>query len=89
MKMITKEMVEGYKRHLVEEEKSENTILKYIRDIEFFAEWLGDKHLEKVVVLEYKKLLTEKYVPSSVNSKLSSLNSFLNLISGMSLRLSF
>lgn len=83
MEKITKDMINNYKQYLIEEEKSDNTISKYIHDIEMFVKWLDSKNLEKIVVLEYKKLLTEKYVPSSVNSKLSSLNSFLNLIIGM------
>ena len=89
MKMITKEMIVGYRRHLVEEEKSDNTISKYMRDIEAFVEWLGEKHLEKVFVLEYKKILIEKYVPSSVNSKLSSLNSFFEFNKWYELKVKF
>ena len=70
MKKITTDIINDYKRYLIEEEKSNNTISKYIRDIEEFAKWLTNKHLEKIVVLDYKKLLTEEYAPSSVNSKL-------------------
>lgn len=81
MKIITNELVERFKLYLYEEEKSENTIDKYMRDIRFFREWLSGSEICKSAVLEYKKLLCEKYAPRSVNSMLSSLNAlfaFLN-----------
>ena len=74
MKTITNEIVSRFKLYLYEEEKSDNTIEKYIRDIRFFREWLGGGGIDKSVVLEYKKELCEKYAPKSVNSILSSLN---------------
>ena len=58
------------------EEKSFSTLDKYIRDITVFLEWCGDKSLSKSLVLEYKQKLTEYYAPASVNSVISSLNSF-------------
>ena len=74
MKTITKEIVKRFERYLYEEEKSDNTIEKYMRDIRFFREWLGDKNVDKLAVLAYKKELCEKYAPKSVNSILSSIN---------------
>lgn len=74
MKTITKEIVEGFTLYLYEEEKSPNTIEKYMRDVRFFCKWLGGKSVDKSVVLAYKKELCEKYAPKSVNSILSSLN---------------
>ncbi len=73
---ITKEKLEKFKIHLYEEEKSENTILKYLRDVHFFVKWLNGRELIKITVLDYKKELMEKYSPASVNSMLSSLNAF-------------
>ena len=74
MKTITNEIVKRFELYLYEEEKSDNTIEKYMRDIRFFREWLGGKSVNKSVVLAYKKELCEKYLPASVNSILSSLN---------------
>ncbi len=74
MRIITNEIVNKFKNYLYEEERSDNTIEKYMRDIRFFREWLGDKSLDKAVVLAYKAKLCEKYAPKSVNSVLSSLN---------------
>lgn len=82
MKIITNENIKQFEFYLYEEEKSINTIEKYMRDIRLFKNWLGKNQLDKKIVLEYKKELCEKYAPKSVNSILSSLNSlfvFLNL----------
>ena len=76
MKKITDEMIRDFKLYLYEEEKSENTIEKYMRDIRFFAKWLNAKEFDKSMVLEYKRELIGKYAPTSVNSMLSSLNAF-------------
>ena len=66
----------SFKTYLIEEEKSENTIDKYIRDVTFFMIWLTSREVTKILTLEYKKELCEKYAPASVNAAISSLNSF-------------
>ena len=76
MKKITNERIANFKEYLMEEEKSAATFEKYIRDILAFMKWLHGKSVEKSVVLEYKQKLIGDYAPSSVNSILSSLNSF-------------
>lgn len=76
MKIITQENIQAYKNHLIDEEKSSLTLEKYIRDITAFSEWIGNKPIEKTDVLSYKEYLTENYAPASVNSMLSSINSF-------------
>ena len=75
MRSITNEMITNFEQYLHEEERSDNTIEKYLRDIRFFCEWLGGRDIDKSVVLAYKKELCEEYLPTSVNSVLSSLNS--------------
>lgn len=80
MKKITKEMMMDFKKYLFEEEKSDNTIKKYMRDICAFCGWLGNKNVEKTMVLAYKKELCEKYLPVSVNSMLSSLNALFTFL---------
>ncbi len=78
MRKITKLSFDRFKNHLLSEEKSDSTIEKCISDLKSFAVWLGNRNLEKTVVLEYKKHITGKYLPSSVNSIISSLNSFFS-----------
>ncbi len=74
---ITEAKINKFKVYLFEEEKSKNTIEKYLRDVVAFAKWVSDKVLSKQTVLEYKDyLLSQEYAPRSINSVLSSLNSF-------------
>lgn len=76
MRKVTNELISSFKTYLLNEEKSTITIEKYIRDVIAFNTWLGEKNVDKMTVLEYKKTLIENYAPASVNSILSSLNSF-------------
>ncbi len=73
---IKKMQIDKFRDYLYEEERSRNTIEKYVRDVRFFARWLGESRLDKNAVLEYKKALCERFAPKSVNSMLSSLNAF-------------
>ena len=73
---ITKGIIENFRHHLIEEEKSPATLEKYLRDVKAFWAWLQKKELSKINVLSYKDYLTCNYAPISVNSVLSSLNSF-------------
>ena len=86
MKKITKELIKKFRRYLIEEEKAAATVEKYIRDINVFADWLGDKELDKETVLTYKENLIKNYAPASVNSVLSSLNSFFTFNEWYNLR---
>lgn len=78
MRQITDELIERFKVFLMEEEKSEKTIEKYIRDIKNYKTWMGENEVCKQAVLQYKKEIVENYAPASVNSMLSSLNSFFS-----------
>lgn len=69
-----------FKAYLIDEEKSELTVQKYIRDVQKFLRWLGAEELTKGAVLKYKAQLVEQYAVVSVNSILSSINSYLLFI---------
>ncbi|MBE7063881.1 MAG: integrase [Ruminococcaceae bacterium] len=73
---LTEKRITSFKQHLIEEEKSPATLEKYIRDVKAFHVWLAGHTVDKVTVLQYKAHLNAKYAPASVNSVLSSLNSF-------------
>lgn len=80
MKKITNKIIKKFKEYLIDEEKSKATIEKYIRDLTVFGCWLGGAELNKTKVLGYKEYIISKYAPASVNSILSSLNSFFDFI---------
>jgi len=70
----------GFRAYLIEEEKSALTVEKYLRDTRKFLLWLGDRTLTKSETLQYKSELTETYAVASVNSMLSSVNTFLSFL---------
>ena len=76
IKIITDDLIEKYKDFLINEEKASATLEKYMRDIKAFSEWTLGFELDKRKVLDYKEYLIGKFAPASVNSVLSSLNSF-------------
>jgi site-specific recombinase XerD len=78
--ILTADLIKNFKRYLVDIEKSDATLEQYIRNIKMFAKWNHGRNINKILVLEYKQMLIEKYSPASVNAKLSSLNSFFNFV---------
>lgn len=80
MQIIKLKDIENYKEYLTEEERSQSTIDKYIRDITVFCQWINGRGIDKKAVLEYKEHLISTYAPRSVNSILSSLNSLFDYL---------
>ena len=79
MRTIDETTLQSYKNHIYTQEKSQNTIDKYIRDIRTFTAWLQTqehKDITKDCVIRYKKYLEAQYRPSSTNSMLTALNGF-------------
>lgn len=78
MRKITNELIRNFKKYLTKDEKSPLTIEKYIRDITAFKKRYEETEITKDDVIAYKQELMKKHAPRSVNSVLSSLNSFFN-----------
>jgi len=78
-RILTADLVSKFKEHLILEERSENTIEKYIRDIKAFM-CFAELPLTKETVIFYKKNLQEKYKVRSVNSMLASINSLFEFL---------
>lgn len=76
MRQITETSIQNYRSYLMDEEKSSATLEKYLRDVCKFATWLQGREFGKSDVLTYKTTLSERYAVRSVNSIISSLNSF-------------
>lgn len=74
--MICNNLAE-YETYLRAEERSINTIQKYLRDLRVFFLFLGSDILSKEKVVCWKEYLTECYAPASVNSMLAAVNGFL------------
>ena len=80
-RILTDKQIAAFAVHLKNEEKSENTVEKYIRDIRAFAAYVGNVEITKETVISYKnKLLSENYAVRSMNSMLASLNSLFSFL---------
>ena len=80
MRETTQDPMELFRKHLINEEKSQATIEKYLHDVTRFHLWLGKRELCKAEVLAYKTELCRQYAPSSVNVALSSLKNFFSFM---------
>lgn len=78
---ITEKMIGEFCEFLQREEKSANTIEKYLRDIRAFAVYMKEEIVTKDVVIAYKSsLLSKEYAVRSINSMLASLNSLFSFL---------
>lgn len=84
---ITEELINRYKIHLHEEEKSKNTTEKYVRDVKRFMEFAGENEITKETVIAYKQSLIDSgYAVKSINSMLASINSLFVFLGWYELR---
>ena len=75
-RIITETIIAKFKTYLQNEEKSTNTIEKYIRDVKAFATYANGVNITKEIVISYKnKLISDNYAVRSINSMIASLNS--------------
>ena len=83
---LTSKEIERFRNYLREEEKSENTLEKYIRDVTAFSEFC-DGVITKDTVIAYKQSLIDgRYAVRSINSMLASLNSLFSFLCWYELR---
>ena len=80
-KVLSNKTIEQFEKHLRMEEKSQNTVEKYIRDVTAFAEYLGGKAVSKESAIAYKQHLQDNgYAIRSINSVIASLNSLFTFM---------
>ncbi|MCC8067703.1 MAG: site-specific integrase [Oscillospiraceae bacterium] len=77
---ITETEIKNFRTHLIEEERADATVSKYIADVSAFAEWLGERVLDKAAAMEYKSTLLETHAARSVNTAIAALNRFFDFI---------
>ena len=80
MQRITNHELSVYEKCLRQEEKSQATLEKYMRDIRHFLAYLEDRTVSKEETIAYKEYLTQNYAPVSVNSMLVAVNGFLRFV---------
>lgn len=83
---LTRKEIERFRNYLREEEKSENTLEKYIRDVTAFSAFC-DGMITKDTVIAYKQnLIDSGYAVRSINSMLASINSLFSFLGWYELR---
>lgn len=76
-RILNVKKVQNFESYLRNEERSEATVEKYVRDVRFFEAFVGNAEISKQIVLEYKNRLIERYAVASANSMIAALNCFL------------
>ncbi len=80
-KIVTSQIIQQFENHLRMEEKSQNTIDKYIRDVNAFAEYLGGENISKEIAIAYKQHLQDSgYAVRSINSIIASVNALFGFM---------
>ena len=78
---ISPEHASGFRQYLKEEERSDATVEKYMRDITAFVSFTHEEEMSKEKVIAYKQHLIDRgYAIRSINSMLASLNSFFTYL---------
>ena len=79
-RILTEREIATFAEYLKSEEKSENTVEKYIRDVKAFAAYAGNLEIHKETVIAYKRQISESYAIRSINSMVASLNSLFSFL---------
>lgn len=79
-RLISNSMIRDFENYLRSDEKSDNTIEKYIRDVRAFTVFAEAREISKAVVMEFKASLVENYEITSANSMIAAVNAFLRFM---------
>lgn len=79
-KTLTAAHITRYTEYLKEQERTASTIQKYARDLENLLDFLRGEPLTKTGLIDWKEHLIQNYAPTTVNSMLAAVNSFLTFM---------
>ena len=80
-RILTEKMIADFFAYLKREEKSRNTVEKYLRDVRaFFARMHGAEVTKETVIAYKNRLLSQNYAVRSINSMLASINSLFSFL---------
>lgn len=85
--VLTTKEIKDFHNYLFEEEKSANTIEKYIRDIKAFSAFCPAPLTKETVIAYKQNLIASGYAVRSINSMLFSLNSLFSFLGWYELRI--
>lgn len=78
--IVSSNAINDFKSKLLYDEKSKNTINKYLHDVKMFCTFVGTRKTEKNTVVEFKAWLGKRYKVSSANSVIAAVNAFLGFV---------
>ena len=80
-RVLTSNHLDLFRNFLLQEEKSQKTVEKYLRDTRAFLLFAQERAVTKELTVAYKKSLVESgYAVRSINSMLASLNSLMTFL---------
>lgn len=79
-RVITIQYLSLFRSYLQENEKSENTVKKYLHDLSHFIQYANGNEVTKSLVLSYKEILKSTHALSSANSMIAAINSFFKFM---------
>lgn len=86
-RVLTDDKISSFAIYLKNEEKSKNTIEKYIRDVKLFFAYVKSVEITREKVIAYKnKLICDNYAIRSVNSMIASINSLFVFLGWLDLK---
>lgn len=77
---ITAGHIARYAAHLREQERAQNTVKKYVHDLNELLKFLEGKPAAKEDIIAWKARLTGLYAPATVNSMLAAANGFFHFM---------
>ena len=83
---LTSKEIERFRNYLREEEKSENTMEKYIRDVTAFSAFCDGTITKDTVIAYNQNLIDSGYAVRSINSMLASIKSLFSFLGWYELR---
>lgn len=86
-RILTYKQLSAFEMYLKSDEKSTNTVEKYLRDVKAFFKFSNGNEITKETVISYKnKLIAEKYAVRSINSMLAAINALFLFLCWQDLR---
>lgn len=79
-RIITNSMIGDFENYLRSDEKSDNTVDKYLRDVRAFTVFAEARGISKALAMEFKASLVENYEVTSANSMIAAVNAFLRFM---------
>lgn len=81
-RIITEEILKQFQEHLIEEERSTNTVTKYLCDVRKLKTYAAGREITKNLSLDFKNMLLKEggYEVSSINSFLTAINRFFEFM---------